>query len=102
MDTRFKRCVMKGLQGCSDQHLFQVCCAERYCLVTLDLDFSDVTRFPPGDANGVVVIRVPQNPRLELPEQLVRQCLEALSRGPLEERLWVVEVNRIRVQPDRS
>jgi predicted nuclease of predicted toxin-antitoxin system len=38
----------QGLQGCSDQHLYEVCCAEHRCLVTLDLDFSEVTRFPPS------------------------------------------------------
>ena len=33
------------IQGCSDRQLYQTCCAESRCLVTLDLDFSDVTRF---------------------------------------------------------
>lgn len=38
-------------------------------MVTLDLDFSDVTRFPPAQANGIVVIRVPRNPSLTLLQQ---------------------------------
>ena len=46
----------EGLAGESDQRL---CCDEKRCLVTLDLDFADVTRFPPNQSNGVVVIRVP-------------------------------------------
>jgi len=54
------------LQGCSDQHLYEVCCSEERCLVTLDLDFSDVLRFPQADAHGIVVIRVPRNPSLAL------------------------------------
>jgi predicted nuclease of predicted toxin-antitoxin system len=37
----------QGMQECSDNYLYEVCCAEKRCLVTLDLDFSDVTRFPP-------------------------------------------------------
>ncbi len=36
------------IQGCSDRQLYDICCAERRCLVSLDLDFSDVTRFPPA------------------------------------------------------
>lgn len=33
------------LEGCADQQLYEVCCSEKVCLVTLDLDFSDVLRF---------------------------------------------------------
>lgn len=85
------------MQGCSDEQLYKVCCAEQRCLVTLDLDFTDVTRFSPYQANGIVVIRVPRNPSLVLLEQLIRQFLHALSKMPVEKRLWIVEVSRIRV-----
>ncbi len=37
----------EGLQGSSDQHLYDVCCFEQRCLVTLDLDFADTIRFQP-------------------------------------------------------
>ena len=73
----------EGLAGESDQRLFEVFCGEKRCLVTLDLDFADVTRFPPSRSNGIVAIRVPRNP-----------SLDPLRLGG---HLWIVEVNRIRV-----
>ena len=82
----------QGLHGTSDQHLYEVCCNEKLCLVTLDLDFADVTRFLPSRANGVVVIRIPRNPSLALLERLVRQFLEALTKISVEKRLWIVEI----------
>jgi len=85
------------LQGCLDLDLYKVCCKEQRCLVTLDLDFSDVIRFPPASASGVVVIRVPRNPSLALLMQLVRQFLQALTRMPIEGKLWIVESGRIRI-----
>jgi len=85
------------LQGASDQHLYAVCCAEQRCLITLDLDFADVTRFPPEKASGIVVIRVPRNPSLALLEKLIRQFLQATAQMPVEESLWIVEIGRIRV-----
>ncbi len=85
------------LQGCSDQQLYEVCCSEKRCLVTLDLDFSDVLRFPPHQASGIVVIRVPHNPMLPLLEQLIRQFLKALETMPIDKKLWIVETGRIRV-----
>ena len=74
-----------------------MCCAEKRCLVTLDLDFADVTRFRPAEANGIIVIRVPRNPSLALLEQLVSQFLQTLTRMSVEKGLWIVEVDRIRI-----
>ncbi len=89
------------LQGCLDQNLYEVCCKEKRCLVTLDLDFADVTRFPPSSSSGIVVIRIPRNPSFALLEQLVRQLLQALTQIPVEKKLWIVEANRIRIhQPE--
>ena len=85
------------LQGSPDRRLFEVCCAEQRCLVTFDLDFSDVVRFPPEESNGIVVIRIPHNPSLPLLEQLIRQFLKALATMPVEKKLWIVESGRIRV-----
>ena len=93
----------ESLQGASDWHLYEVCCAEQRCLVTLDLDFADVTRFPPEKTGGIAVIRVPRNPTLPLLERLVRQFLHSVERMAIEKKLWIVEVGRVRVhQTDRG
>jgi predicted nuclease of predicted toxin-antitoxin system len=93
----------ESLQGASDRRLYEVCCAEQRCLVTLDLDFADVMRFPPEKAGGIAVIRVPRNPSLPLLERLVRQFLHSVEQMPVEKKLWIVEVGRIRVhQTDRD
>jgi len=85
------------LQGCTDLRRYEVCRSEQRCLVTLALDFSDVLRFPPQQAHGIVVIRVPHNPTLPLLEQLIRQFLNALETMSVDKRLWIVEAGRIRV-----
>ena len=85
------------LQGCSDVKLFEICGAEHRCLVTLDLDFSDVTRFPPEQTGGIAVIRALRNPSLELLEKLIRQFLQSLSQMSIEKKLWIIETGRIRI-----
>jgi len=92
----------QGLQGCADQRLYEMCCHEKRCMVTMDLDFSDITRFPPERANGIAVIRVPRNPSLQLLERLVRELLDALTQMPLQNRLWIVEPGRIRVHQSET
>lgn len=87
----------EGLGGRPDQDLYEACCAEGRCLVSLDLDFSDVTRFPPGPTGGIVVMRVPRNPTLALLENMVKQFFRMLSQGSVQKQLWIIEPGRIRV-----
>lgn len=92
----------QGLQGCSDHHLYKICCSETRCLVTLDLDFADVTRFPPAKTSGIVVIRVPRNPSITLLEKLISQFLQSLIKESVENSLWIVEIGRIRIHQSDS
>lgn len=87
----------QGLEGCSDIVLYEMCCSEKRCLVTFDLHFADVPRFPPDKASGIVVIRVPRNPTLELLKRMVQQFLVALEKWDIGKSLWIVEVGRIRI-----
>ncbi|MEK7326642.1 MAG: DUF5615 family PIN-like protein [Chloroflexota bacterium] len=87
----------ESLQGVSDERLFEVCCAEQRCLVTLDLDSADVTRFPPERTGGVAIIRVSRNPSLSLLESLINQFLKLIAQMSIEGKLWIVEIGRIRI-----
>lgn len=79
------------LCGCPDRQLFEACSAEGRCLVTLDVDFGDVTRFPPDRSAGVIVLRLPRNPILPLLEALVDAFLRSIGNRPFAGRLWIVE-----------
>ncbi len=85
------------LQGASDEQLYRVCCAEKRCLVTFDLDFANPLRFPPGKSGGIVVIRVPRNPSLTLLEDLVEQTLTMVAQTAVSGQLWVVEPGHVRI-----
>jgi predicted nuclease of predicted toxin-antitoxin system len=87
----------QNLQGTPDSNLYEVCKAEERCLITLDLDFSNVFRFPPENTAGIIVIRPPKNPNLPMLESLVRQCLHAMKNMRVENQLWIVESGRLRI-----
>ena len=87
----------EGLQGASDNALYEACRSENRCLVSLDVDFADVLRFPPRATAGIVVLRPGRNASLALLESLVRQALGAIERMQVEGQLWVVETGRIRI-----
>ena len=48
----------ENLGGASDARLYDACCAEQRCLVTLDMDFSNPVRFDPAECGGIVILRV--------------------------------------------
>jgi len=87
----------EGLQGSSDQAVYESCCAENRCLVTFDLDFSNVIRFPPNKRGGIVVFRLPKNVNLALIERLVKQFLHQISQLSVDKQLWIIEPARIRI-----
>ncbi|MGC9971322.1 MAG: DUF5615 family PIN-like protein [Bryobacteraceae bacterium] len=89
--------AQEKLSGTSDARLFEVCIAERRCLISLDLDFADVLRFPPHNAPGIAVLRLPRVASPDLLTGLVRSLLAALQTASIDGQLWVVEAGRIRV-----
>lgn len=86
----------QGLGGGSDERIFRACVAEKRVIVSHDLDFSNVIRFPPGRAFGVVVLRGP-NQLLSTTRRMVRSLLILLSRESPKGELWIVEERRVRI-----
>lgn len=86
----------QGLRGAADTALFDVCTSEGYVLVTLDLDFANVLRFPPERSPGLVVLRGPDDlfPTVRL---LVRTLIGALAKGEPSGHLWIIEPGRVRI-----
>ena len=89
--------AQENLSGTHDGRLLQICIAEGRCLISLDLDFADVLRFPPRNTAGIAALRPPRVASLSLLTGLVRGLLAALQTASIAGRLWVVEAGRIRV-----
>ena len=69
----------EGLSGAEDDIVWQQACDRQRFFITLDLDFSDVRRFPPGTHPGILLLR---------PRSGSRQAvLEVLSRVVSEHQL---------------
>jgi predicted nuclease of predicted toxin-antitoxin system len=89
--------IDENLQGSSDRKLLKKCLAEGRILVTLDLDFADVIRFPPHKTCGLVVLRLPGRITLKVLELLIVNLLNMLETETVERQLWIVEPGRIRI-----
>jgi uncharacterized protein (DUF433 family)/predicted nuclease of predicted toxin-antitoxin system len=89
--------AQEKLSGTNDARLLEICIAEQRCLISSDLDFADVLRFPPYNTPGIAVLRLPRVASLNLLTGFVRSLLAALQTASIAGRLWVVEAGRIRV-----
>lgn len=94
--------ISEGLGGSSDEDVFGACVREQRCLVTLDLDFADVTRFPPHRASGIAVLRSPRPITPAVLRLLIGNFAEALRRETIDRQLWIVESRRIRIHADTA
>jgi predicted nuclease of predicted toxin-antitoxin system len=92
----------EGLSGCTDSAIFETCIAEERCLVTLDLDFADVIRFPPAGTHGIAVVRAPKGQHSAFIGSLLNNLLDAINVETIHGSLWIVEAGRIRIRSGSS
>lgn len=73
------------------------CAWRKRALVTLDVDFANVRRYPPSDHHGLIVLRLGRQDKLHV-LAILRRLIPLLEREPIEKRLWIVEEERIRIR----
>jgi len=90
------------MTSATDDELFAACSSEDLAVVTLDMDFANPMRFPPRDAAGIAVLRLPGRADSSALRRLVEVLVVGLRCGEeLAGHLWVVEMDRIRVYDPR-
>lgn len=88
---------MQALQSATDHELLARCVTEGRALVTLDLDFANPLIFPPDRHAGVAVLRLPRKPTAQDLDQAIHTLVGALRSQSLGQKLWIVEIGRVRV-----
>jgi predicted nuclease of predicted toxin-antitoxin system len=86
----------QGLHGIEDERLYHLCMDEGSILVTLDIHFSNVLNFDPKYTPGIVVLRGPDD-LFATTRKLLETLIEGLKSEKPEGRLWIVELERIRI-----
>ena len=87
----------QSLGGALDERIVEVCKDEDRILITADLDLSDIRRYPPSQAPGYMVLRSPRQSKHALLD-LMAKAIPMLALRPINERLWIVEPDRLRIR----
>jgi predicted nuclease of predicted toxin-antitoxin system len=89
-----------GLASAPDEAIARRARESAAALLTRDLDFSDIRRYPPGDYNGIVVLRLPDDAvAAEIAGVIERFVREHRYLDALPGRLAIVEPDRVRFRP---
>lgn len=87
----------ENLTGAEDSEVWRAAQAAERFLITQDLDFSDIRRFPPGTHFGLLLIRLDHPSRSELLEKM-RQILETEEFESWKQCLVVATEHKIRIR----
>lgn len=85
------------LVGEADSTILQASVAEARILVTLDLDFSDIRKYPPSSHSGIWVLR-PQTQSIRDTLSVLRGAVALIGIEATSARLWLVEPGRVRIR----
>lgn len=87
----------QALGGAPDERIVDVCKEEGRILITANLDLSDIRHYPPSEAPGYMVLRLPRQSKQALLD-LLTKTLPLLLSHRIDGRLWIVESDRLRIR----
>lgn len=87
----------ENLAGTRDPQIASVCKEEKRALVTLDTDFADIGAYPPKDYSGLIVLRLKMQDKHHV-IKVFNRLVKLIPTEKLEQKLWIVDENRIRVR----
>ncbi|HEX5011129.1 MAG TPA: DUF5615 family PIN-like protein [Planctomycetota bacterium] len=90
---------VQELTGIGDSQLSRICQAEARALMSLDLEFADIRKFPPRDHAGLVVLR-PGRSGPQHAARLVASIRDRMRTESLHGLLWVVNEGSLRIRDD--
>jgi predicted nuclease of predicted toxin-antitoxin system len=86
-----------GLRGKSDALVFAYAQREERLLITCDLGFSNILRFPPAENVGLLVVRIPDSEPIEsFNHEILRAVIEIGEN--LRRHLAIVEIGKVRLR----
>jgi len=88
----------QGLRGAEDEKVFRFAQSEKAILLSGDVGFGNLRKFPLGRHHGILIVHYPN----ELPVQEInRQLLQALNQlkdADLSKNLTIIEPGKIRIR----
>lgn len=93
--------LAQEISGTDDDNLYQLCLSEERTIVTFDLDFANIIRYPADKTQGIIVCRLRRKINLEDIRTLCKTLVKIISENDLAGNLFIIEEGKVRVRkPD--
>jgi len=86
-----------GYDGKVDSEIYKFLMRQKYILITFDLDFSDIRKFPPEFVEGIIVLRF-KNKKIQDVIITALNYLEELKKVEFKHSLAIFQNSRIRIR----
>ena len=87
-----------GLRGRSDDEIFEHALAGKLALLSADMGFGNILRYPLGSHSGIVVARFPNELSTHALADAVIEALRHLTEKDLHGSLVIIEPGRVRLR----
>ena len=89
------------MDGSMDDLIYDVCIKEERILITPDLDFANIIRYPSAPTPGIVLVRSRYKITLKTITSICERLAQIVANHDTRGKLLIVEDNRIRIRkPD--
>ncbi len=86
-----------GLRGKSDALVFAYAQREERLLITCDLGFSNILKFPPAQTVGLLVVRIPDSEPIDRFNHEILRTVTEIGEN-LRQHLAIVEIGKVRLR----
>jgi predicted nuclease of predicted toxin-antitoxin system len=91
----------QNMDGSMDDHIYDVCIKEGRILITLDLDFANIIRYPSAPTPGIVLVRSGMKINLKKIAFICERLAHIVVSNDTQGKLFIAEDTRIRIRrPD--
>jgi predicted nuclease of predicted toxin-antitoxin system len=90
-----------GLRGSEDEEIFQFAQHNKAVLLSGDLGFSNILRFPLGTHWGIIIIKFPNEMSTEMINEEVYKSLNRIKDEDMSKNLTVISPGKVRIRRRR-
>lgn len=87
-----------GLRGATDDRVFLFAQQHEACVITEDLGFANLLRFPLGEHYGIIVGRFPSRVHTQTVVTRLLEALQTLTEVEVRGALVIVEIGQCRLR----
>jgi predicted nuclease of predicted toxin-antitoxin system len=87
-----------GLQDATDEDIIFWARKHKAVLVTRDFDFANILNFPPGENNGIIVLKIPNFYTASDIKRVLENFLKKVEFSSIPKSTIIVEETRFRIK----